>query len=159
LLRIAESYRSDHLTGASLVFAAATPTVNACVVADAQERGLWVNSATNPSAGDFILPSVVRSGQFTLATSTAGTAPALARRVKEKLAAEFDRAFADWLEVLGEMRKQVLTTISDEVPRRQLLEDFADWPWLERVRAEGVAAVRLAMEAIVRATGNRKGDS
>jgi precorrin-2 dehydrogenase / sirohydrochlorin ferrochelatase len=145
IVHIAEPYRTDHLDGASLVFAAATPEVNARVVADAKARGIWVNSATDPAAGDFILPSVVRSGALTLATSTAGAGPALARRIREKLEAEFDASFAEWVEVLQLIRPLVLAAVTDPEQRRKLLDSFADWPWLARIRVEGLDAVRKAM--------------
>jgi precorrin-2 dehydrogenase/sirohydrochlorin ferrochelatase len=146
---ISEPYRSDHLTGAFLAFACATSEVNAQVVADARTRGVLVNSASDPTAGDFALPSVVRSGELTLAIATGGAAPSLARRIREKLEGEFDAAFADWLRVLAEVRVVVLAEVSDADRRRELLDAFADWPWLARLRAEGAAAVKAAMLAQV----------
>ena len=55
-----------------------------------------------------------------------GAAPALARRVREKLEAEFDAQFAEWVRVLSEVRVEVLATITDETRRRELLDAFAD---------------------------------
>ncbi|MBA4189255.1 MAG: siroheme synthase [Planctomycetaceae bacterium] len=147
---ISEAYRSNHLDGAFLVFACATPAVNAQVVADAQARGILVNSASDPITGDFTLPSVVRSGDLTLAVSTGGAAPALARRLREKFEAEFDATFADWLRVLTEMRTVVLAEVPDSARRRELLDGFADWPWLARMRSEGADAVQTAMLECVR---------
>ena len=146
---VAELYRTEHLEGASLAFACATPEVNAQVVTDARERGVWVNAATSPETGDFALPAVVRRGEFTLAVSTGGASPALARRVREKLEAEFDEAFAEWVRVLAEVRIDVLATVPDETRRREVLDSFAEWHWLARLRAEGAEAVRAAMRKLL----------
>lgn len=146
---IAEEYRADHLDGAALAFACATPDVNTRVVADCRARGVWVNSASSPDEGDFALPAVVRRGAFTLAVSTGGASPALARRVRERLEAEYDAAFAEWVRVLAEVRAEVLAAFGE--PRRALLDSFAGWEWLARLRAEGADAVLKAMrEAVAR---------
>ncbi|MBN9121202.1 MAG: bifunctional precorrin-2 dehydrogenase/sirohydrochlorin ferrochelatase [Planctomycetes bacterium] len=145
---VTEAYRAEHLEGASLAFACATPEVNARVVADCRACGVWVNAATSPDDGDFALPAVVRRGDFTLAVGTGGASPALARRVREKLEAEFDVAFAEWVRVLAEVRRDVLATVPDE-SRRALLDSFAEWHWLGRIRAEGAGAVLEAMRALL----------
>ena len=149
VIHVAEAYRADHLDGAALAFACATPDVNAQVVRDGRVRGVWVNSATAPDSGDFTLPAVVRRGELTLAVSTGGAAPALARCVREKWEAEFDTAFADWVRLLADMRAEVLATIPDEARRRALLDSFASWEWLARLRVEGVDPVREAMRALL----------
>ena len=150
VVHVAEAYRADHLDGAALAFACATPEVNAQVVADARERGVWVNAASAPTDGDFLLPAVVRRGDLTLAVGTGGASPALARRVREKLEAEFDATFAEWVRVLAEVRTEVLAAVPDEARRRALLDAFADWSWLTRLRAEGADAVLAAMRSRTR---------
>jgi precorrin-2 dehydrogenase/sirohydrochlorin ferrochelatase len=151
---IAEAYRAEHLDGATLAFACATPEVNAQVVADCRQRGLWVNAATSPTEGDFTLPAVVRRGELTLAVSTGGASPALARRIREKLEVEFGDAFAEWVRVLAEVRAYLLVKIADESRRRKLLDSFAEWGWLERLHAEGADAVLAAMRKLITSTAS-----
>jgi precorrin-2 dehydrogenase/sirohydrochlorin ferrochelatase len=146
---VGEPYRAEHLDGAALTFACATPEVNAKVVADCRARGIWVNTASAPAEGDFALPAVVRRGELTLAVSTGGASPALARRIREKWEGEFDAAFAEWVRVLAEARAEVLATVADEARRRELLDGFADWSWLARLRAEGADAVLAAMRKML----------
>ena len=142
---ICSEYNKNHLVGATLVFAAATYAVNEQVVVDANSLGIWANSATAPDSGTFLVPSVCRVGSVTVAVSTNGAAPSLARRLREKIEADLDEPFAIWVELLDEIRPIVLQQIPDAVTRRELFDHLADWPWLERIRTEGRDPVRRAM--------------
>ena len=150
---ISEPYRPGHLDGAMLVFAAGPAAVNAAVVADAAARGVWACDAADPGRGSFVLPAVARAGRLTAAVGTGGASPALARRLAEKLRSEFDAAFADWVELLAELRAEAMTAVPDPARRRAVLDELADWSWLDRLRGDGVDATRAAMRAFVRGWG------
>jgi len=144
-----EPYRDAHLDGASLAIAAATPAVNRAVIADAKRRGVWVNAAGEPEASDFVLPAMIRHGDFVLAVGTGGAAPNLAQRVREQLELAFDKAFGDWVELLGELRPRVRDNFADPARRAAVYQALCDWAWLEQIRESGIDAVRLEMYASV----------
>jgi siroheme synthase-like protein len=147
-----EIYESHHLDDVCLAVAAATADVNARVVADARARGIWVSSATDPVQGDWVMPGVVRRGDLTLAISTGGRVPALTRALRERLEQEYDAVFGEWLALLAEARDLLRERIADADRRRAVLEGLCDFAWLDRLRREGLAAVRQALrEAIDRA--------
>jgi siroheme synthase-like protein len=87
LVHIARTWQPSDLDGDWAVVMIATDdgAVNKEASAQSRARRLWVNAADDPANCDFILPSVVRKGRITLAASTAGSSPALARRLREEL--------------------------------------------------------------------------
>jgi len=101
-------YQTDDVEGMTLVMAATDDgDVNARVTEDCRRRGVWINSADDPPNCDFILPSVIRRGRLTLATSTAGASPALARRLREELEAFLGDDLAALADLLADVRAEL----------------------------------------------------
>jgi precorrin-2 dehydrogenase/sirohydrochlorin ferrochelatase len=101
-------YEESDIEGTTLVMAATNdPEVNAAVAADCRARGIWVNSADDPPHCDFILPSVIRRGKVTVAASTSGASPALARKLREELESFLSEDFGALADLLGEVRTEL----------------------------------------------------
>jgi precorrin-2 dehydrogenase / sirohydrochlorin ferrochelatase len=141
----AEPYRSAHLRGAALAFAAGPARVNRRVVRDARRLGVWVNSASDPTASDFQIPAVWHDGLLTLTVSTAGASPALAAALRDRAAAVLGPAASGLVSLLAELRPAVLKRIPDRQARRQLMADWADPRWLDLWQRSGPDVVRREM--------------
>ena len=70
----------------------------------AREQGVLVNVEDVKPLCDFHVPSIIRRGKLLLTASTGGVSPALARRLREFLAARFAPVWADRLEIIGAAR-------------------------------------------------------
>src|ERR1700722_1479949 len=69
-----------------VVTATGIPEVDGLVASDAERAGVWVNSADDAANCTFILPAVHRRGPVTVAVSTSGSSPALAKWLRGRLA-------------------------------------------------------------------------
>ncbi|MDW8344491.1 MAG: bifunctional precorrin-2 dehydrogenase/sirohydrochlorin ferrochelatase [Verrucomicrobiae bacterium] len=90
----ARAYRRGDLRGAVLVVAATNNlAVNRAVCAEGKQRGLLVNCAAPPEAGNFIVPAVARRAGVTVAVSTSGVSPARAKALRRALEAWLRRRY------------------------------------------------------------------
>lgn len=79
-------YRPGDLAGARLVVAATDSLpVNEAVCREAKRRRQLVNCVAPPAAGNFIVPALVHQAGITLAISTGGANPALAKQLRRDL--------------------------------------------------------------------------
>jgi siroheme synthase-like protein len=81
--------------------------VNAQVFSDGRRLGVWVNAADDPAHCDFILPSVLRRGDLTVAVSSGGTSPALSRTIREELELYFTEEYELLVELAAEARLEL----------------------------------------------------
>jgi precorrin-2 dehydrogenase/sirohydrochlorin ferrochelatase len=92
LRMLLREYAAGDLAGHTVVFVATDAgRVNARVARDARAAGVLINAADDPAHCDFILPAVLTRGTLTVAVSTGGASPALARTVRDELGAYLDR--------------------------------------------------------------------
>jgi len=101
-------YAETDLDGAVLAFGASDDRqLNARVAADARRRGIPVLAVDDVPNCDFIAPAIVRRGDLTVAISTAGRSPAMARRTRELLDASLPPYWGDLLDVAAAARDQL----------------------------------------------------
>ena len=101
-------YRDGDLDGAFIAIAATNVReVNHRIFEDAEERGVMLNAVDDPPNCSFIAPSIVQRGPVTLAISTGGVSPALARKLRESLQTSDALAWADLSSVMAVARSHL----------------------------------------------------
>ena len=143
---LAERYRKRRLEGARVVVAATDDeAVNRQVAEDARAAGVLVNVVDQPELCDFIVPAQVRRGDLLIAISTGGAAPALAKRLRERLEKEFGPEYATLLEALREVREDMKQRNIPADLRRRIFERLAEDDIVAAAR-QGTDALRQAIE-------------
>lgn len=123
-------FAPDDLDGVRLVVTATgDETVDASVSALARRRGIWVNAADQPVDCEFILPAIARRGRVSVAVSTDGASPALARELRNAI----DELLTDELSDLAETLAAERSAVQAQGGSTE------DVDWTARVR-EGIAA-------------------
>jgi uroporphyrin-III C-methyltransferase/precorrin-2 dehydrogenase/sirohydrochlorin ferrochelatase len=101
-------YTSDDLHAATLAFGASDDRqLNARVAADARSFGIPVLAVDDVPNCDFIAPAIVRRGDVSVAISTGGRSPAMARRTRELLDAALPSFWGDLLDVAAAARERL----------------------------------------------------
>jgi siroheme synthase-like protein len=105
---IRRPYRPDDLEGAFIAIAATNRReVNQRIFEEAERLGVLLNVVDDPPRCSFIAPSVVQRGAVTLAISTGGASPALARKLRESLANSVELEWADLAAVMSQARRRI----------------------------------------------------
>jgi len=105
---IRRHYRAGDLRGARIVIAATDDkNVNREIVQEARKEAVLVNVVDDAELSDFIVPAYLRRGEVTIAVSTAGRSPALARKIKARLERDFGEEYAALVRLIGEVRHQI----------------------------------------------------
>lgn len=144
--------RAGDLDGALLVLVATDdPTVNRRMAAAAARRGALVNVADDPAACGFLVPSVLRRGDLTVAVSTGGGSPALAKRLRERLADMLGPEYAAFLEALRDLRRRARRAIPDARARQAVFRKALASPLYDEAARGDRRAVRARIVLLLQA--------
>jgi len=93
-----KSYAPGDLAGAFIVVVATNdPELMQATWNETQEHGQLINVVDVPEYCSFILPSILRREQLTIAVSTEGASPGLAKRIRHYLEDLFPQAYGTYL--------------------------------------------------------------
>ncbi|NCO42225.1 MAG: bifunctional precorrin-2 dehydrogenase/sirohydrochlorin ferrochelatase [Armatimonadetes bacterium] len=125
----------EDLSGVALCIAATDdPTTNELAYREASARGIPVNVVDQPDLCTFFVPSTIRRGPVSLAISTTGTSPALAKRLRKRLEEIVTPAHGQLAELMGEFRPEVKDRFPNEAARRPVYERMIESEALDLLR-------------------------
>lgn len=105
---VRRDYAEGDLAGAVIVVAATNDNdLNAKVAEEARARGVLINAVDDPQHCDFIVPSHLRHGDVTIAISTGGRSPALARKIRTELEKDLAAKYAPLASLVGGVRSEL----------------------------------------------------
>lgn len=146
---LARPYQTGDLAGAFLAIGATDDrAANAAVWEEATARNLLFNAVDDVPHCNFIAPSILRQGDLTVSISTSGKAPALAVRLKERLAPELGPEYARFLELAGQLRDGLAAAVPDFEQRKALWYRLVDSDVLSLLRAGDEAGARARIEEL-----------
>lgn len=148
-----QAYATSDLAGQWLVIAATDDEqVNERIYQDCVARDIWVNVVDIPRLCTFTFPAIIDRDPITIAISSAGQAPVLARLWKERLEALIPQWTGQFAQLAGQFRQRVQQALPTLQARRHYWErvfrgiavakaEAGDWP---AVQAELSAQLDLA---------------
>ncbi len=102
------SYQVGDLHSAFLaIIATSDRQTNIDAVKESRNSGVLVNVVDDAENSDFIVPSYMRRGDITIAVSTGGRSPALARKIRTRLEKDFGGEYASLALLIDEVRTEV----------------------------------------------------
>lgn len=138
-------YRPGDIDGYRLVIVATDDrALNRAVFDEAEAVGTWVNSADDPAACTFTLPSVIRQGPIMVTVSTGGRSPALATWLKQQIQASLGPEHEALLDLLSTAREDMRASgRSTEQADWQIVLDS---DMLELIRAGEISVARERLQ-------------
>lgn len=115
-----KGFEKKDIVGRFLVIAAAENKINSQVLKFCREKNILCSTVDGENKGDFIFPANRKRGNITVAVSTNGKYPLIAK----KICNDVDLSISDRINDLELKRKLVISTIKDKNKRKIVLNEL-----------------------------------
>jgi len=133
------NFAESDLEGVFLAIGATgDPEVNRQIYRAADSSSILVNIVDRPDLCNFIVPSVIRRGDFQIAISSGGASPFLARKIREALEQRFGLHYGELVEELSRIRGSLKERLPDEAKRRQFWEHLIDLDFFDSLSVDEI---------------------
>lgn len=149
------SYEHHDLDGAFLVISATNQeNVNESVSAECSRRNILVNVVDTPSRANFFVPATVRRGSLSIAVSTGGKSPLMARLIRQDIESLYGPGFGTFIDYLGSIRKQIVKNVNNPAKRQRILSQLVDVESLRLLKEGYLEQAKERVDSVYRSCGD-----
>jgi precorrin-2 dehydrogenase/sirohydrochlorin ferrochelatase len=134
------AFENADLKNTDLVICATNdPALNQQVGGQCRKKKIWVNVVDHPALCSFIVPSIVQEGNVTLAISTGGASPALAKFLRKQIEPLLGKEIGLLAETLKKFREPLKQLPIEK--RKKVLNHILKDGVLQRIKRHGIRFV------------------
>jgi siroheme synthase-like protein len=136
-------FRPSDMAGAWLIYAATDDAaINRLVYQTALKRRIFANVVDQPSRCTFIAPAIFQRGPMTVAVSTGGASPSLAKRVRSDIGRSLGADYVPMLRLLRSLRGVAKRRLPSYGDRKRYFSRLVDGRVFALIRAGRPDAAR-----------------
>jgi siroheme synthase-like protein len=144
---VLREYTSGDHTGTAVIFACTDiRETNRLIREDAARERIPVNVVDKPEECDFIVPSIIRKGDVTIAISTSGRAPMASKRIRQAIEEKIIDDHAAYTRIIAALRQYILTRVPDKNVRRRLMDMIGSMDTREII-AQGITGMKRIVKS------------
>ena len=137
-------FRTEDLYGADFVIAATDDeALNGRIAKYCKERRIPVNVADDREKCTFFFPALVKNGPLTVGISTDGKSPLASSWVRREVNGILPEGIGHAIDLLGQMRSDVMTLVMEEDDRKELFEKLFSYCMSCLERGQEITAEQL----------------
>lgn len=122
---IKDIYKEEYIKNSFIVVAATNDKeVNKIIGIYCRENGKLVNVVDDIKLSNFTVPSYIKRGDLLISVSTGGKSPSLSSRIKKELEETYDDSYGEYINLLGQMRKEIINNNKDILLRKKKLNEL-----------------------------------
>ncbi|OIP64388.1 MAG: siroheme synthase [Nitrospirae bacterium CG08_land_8_20_14_0_20_52_24] len=153
-------FLSSDLNGIRLIICATNDTaVNRKAAVQAERKGILYNVVDVPELCNFIVPSMVRRGDLTVAVSTGGGSPALSKKVRQEIETLIGPEYKTFLKLLREARPKIQREIPEKSRRTRAYREVIESETLSLIRAGRIKEARQRVREKIKIISRRAGEN
>lgn len=127
-------FQDDDINKAFLIVAATSDNkLNQQIAQQADNKNILINVVDNPTLSSYISPSIVDRSPVTIAISTGGASPVLARQLRTRLETMVPHSCGEMAAITEEYRNKVKQRFETVEQRRQFWEDMIKGQFAELI--------------------------
>lgn len=140
---IQDNYNYKYISGSYLVYAATNDRkINELIFKDCSAENILINVVDEPDICNFIVPAKVKRGNLTVAISTNGSSPMLAKKIREDLETAFDYRYELFLDIMVEIRKIAAVWIKSSKRRSDFYREVTYSDLINKVNNENKEEIK-----------------
>ena len=124
---IQDRYKEEYVKTSFIVVAATNnKEINKQIGLYCRNNGKLVNVVDDIELSNYTVPSYVKRGELLISISTGGKSPSLSAKIKRDLEEQYDESYEEYINTLGELRKEIIKNYEDISVRKKILNELVN---------------------------------